>query len=817
MVASTSHTLPPMQVSDLVTDTRKISNPESSVFFALNGPARSGAAFAEEAYQAGIKIFVLPEDISLPQHADAIVINTPNVLTLLQQVAQWHRKKFKIPVIGITGSNGKTIIKELLYQLLHQRFGIVRSPKSYNSQLGVALSVWEMAQHHDLAIFEAGISKPGEMRQLQQMIAPTIGILSFIGQAHAVGFSNKEQKIEEKLKLFAQSQILFYPSDDDVVQQAVTRFATETNKNLQLFSWGKNDGATLQVLNIKSTQATASITLKYRQDEFVIKIPFSDDAFIHNCITSCCVLLYMHFDAFSIQKHMALLEPLEMRLQVKTGINQCLIINDAYSADIDSLKIALHFLKSQKAHAHKTIILSDLLQSGQAPELLYPLIAKLVKQAGVSKLIGIGMQMSRFKTVFSAIPAVEMYYSTDEFLKTYHAASFQNETILIKGARIFSLERISNLLVKQIHQTVLEIHLDALRHNLNVYKSLLPNHIRMMVMVKAFGYGSGGYEVANLLQSSGIHYLAVAYSDEAITLRNAGISLPIMVLNVDETVFEALLKYKLEPEIFSQALLQDFFQFLQSKNITNYPVHLKFDTGMHRLGFAADELEPLIKSLNNSKSIKVASAFTHLAASDDAVHDNFTNLQINTFSAIAENLKHALQYEFLTHVANTAGISRFKPQNTSMVRLGIGIYGVDSNNNLQQLLQTVTTLKTSISQIKFVKKGSSVGYGRQFILEEDAVIAIVRIGYADGYRRSLGNGKAYMLINGQKAYTIGNVCMDMTMLNITGLQVNETDEVLVFGEMLPVSLLAKWADTIPYEILTAVSARVPRVYYQHES
>lgn len=797
-------------VRQLVIDSRKIYFPETSLFFALKSSQQDGHNFIPALYDKGVRCFVISEAINESNYAGACFLHVPDTLQALQQVAAYHRHRFSYPVIGITGSNGKTIVKEWLFQLLNNEYNIVRSPKSYNSQVGVPLSVWQMDEGHNMAIFEAGISLPGEMEKLQAIIDPSIGIFTFLGNAHDEGFTGHAQKIQEKLSLFTHCEILFYCADEKELEPAVAAFAS--SHSTRLFSWGKKDNSVLQIKAIHTKQEGAVINAVYKEQEMELQVPFTDEASVHNAITCCAVLLHLEIPAEQLNEKLQQLRPVEMRLELKQGNNNCSIINDSYSADINSLTIALDFLEQQQQHSRRSLVLSDLLQTGQEDTTLYSMLASIVAQKKLYRFIGIGPQLLKHKNLFH--PSATFFSSTEEFLQQAPQLQFRDETILLKGARIFRFEKISRLLEQKQHQTFLEIDLNAIRHNVRAYKNHLHKNVQMMAMVKAFSYGSGSFEIASLLQHAGIDYLGVAYADEGVELRKAGIRLPIMVMNTEEAGFDAIVQYRLEPELYSFNILHSFRQYLQQHDITHYPVHIKYDTGMHRLGFEEQQLPQLCHELASRSSFKVVSFFSHLAASGDAAHDAFTQEQGRIFKEGAAAIESALGYTVIKHIANTSGIHRHPGLQMDMVRLGIGMYGVDESEPMQHELKNVTTLKTTISQVKHIKKGESVGYSRSAVAEKGMVIATVRIGYADGYPRLLSNGKGHMLLNGQLAPVVGRVCMDMTMLDITNIPASEEDEVIVFGEDLPVTQLAVWAQTIPYEILTNISQRVRRLYFE---
>ncbi len=798
----------------LLLDSRKVLFAESTIFFAISNTHKNGSAFIEILYKKNVRSFVIDDatfDFSV--YADATFILVANVLHALQLLAIHHRNKFTLPVIGITGSNGKTIVKEWLYQLLQDDFNIVRSPKSYNSQIGVPLSVLQINETHTLAIFEAGISRPGEMELLEDIIQPTTGIFTNIGEAHSEGFADKKQKIKEKLKLFKTSSSLIFCADESEVNEEIF-ILKEDHPQIELITWSRNHAAFLQIISVEKNKNYAVLKGVFVDKKIEIKIKFIDDASIQNAITCWSVLLQMKVAEEVIARRMLQLHPVEMRLELKQGINNCSIINDSYSADINSLKIALDFLQQQKQHQKQTVILSDILQSGKADDELYAEVASLLKQKNIQRLIAIGDRINLQQKQFSFLTEKIFFTSVDEFKQAFNTLHFKDETILLKGARIFEFEQISKLLEQKIHQTILSINLNSIAHNLKQYKNLLQPPVKIMAMVKAFSYGSGSYEIANLLQFNNVDYLAVAYTDEGVELRKAGITMPIMVMNPEENTFEALVQFYLEPELFSFSILSSFENYLDSQGIDFFPVHIKIDTGMHRLGFEQKDISLLTNHLTKNKKIKVQSVFSHLAASDSLSGDVFTGKQSEIFLQCCNQLQIALPYRFIKHIANTSAISRFPEMQMDMVRLGIGLYGIDGNEETQSQLKNVSTLTTTIAQIKKVKAGESVGYGCEAILINDAIIATVRIGYADGYPRALSNGVGKMFIQNKLVPVVGNVCMDMTMLDVTNVNCREGDTVMVFGEHLPIQQLAKWCKTISYEIMTGVSQRVKRIYYE---
>ncbi|MBS1563622.1 MAG: bifunctional UDP-N-acetylmuramoyl-tripeptide:D-alanyl-D-alanine ligase/alanine racemase, partial [Bacteroidetes bacterium] len=763
-------------------------------------------------------IVSLPEGVQLP--ADANIILVKDTLMALQALAAWHRKRFHYPVIGITGSNGKTIVKEWLNQLLEDRYAIVRSPKSYNSQSGVPLSVWQMSEEYNLALFEAGISQSGEMDRLEKIIQPGIGLFTNIGEAHSGGFLNIRQKVKEKLQLFRHVDTLIYCSDypelNEGVADLVQRLRNKPDDKLNLFSWSMKTDATLRVTSLLKDKSYTYIKAEYREREIDIRIPFVDDASLENAVLCWCTMLHLGLEDHYIADHMEKLAPVAMRLELIKGINNCSIINDSYSADLSSLKIALDFLGQQQQHRHKTLILSDILQSGKSEKDLYESVAAAVQQKKIDRFIGIGPQLMRHKNIFESVPGLstKTYDSPEAFRRDFYHLHFQNETILVKGARVFEFEQIVLLLEQKVHQTVLEINLNALLHNLQQYQQVLRPATRVMAMVKAFSYGSGSYEIANLLQFHKVDWLAVAYADEGVELRKAGITLPIMVMNPEETTFDALVQYNLQPELYSFELLRSFDEFLRRQGLQQFPVHLELETGMNRLGFDTAAMQELAAQLKTS-CCSVQTVFSHLVASEDPKLDAFTHEQAARFTTACDELEAALGHSFIRHIANSAAIIRFPELQLDMVRLGIGLYGIDSAASERLNLREVSTLKTTIAQLKHLKKGETVSYGRKGVVKKDSIIATVRLGYADGYSRRLGNGVGKMQVNGRLAPVIGTVCMDMTMLDVTGIpHVREADEVTVFGEGLSIQQVAAWAGTIPYEIMTSVSQRVKRVYFE---
>lgn len=788
------------EVHFLITDSRRIIDPHTSLFFALRGK-QDGHEFIPLLYNRGIRNFVISTDsaLDLQQFPESNFIRVRSPLTSFQLLARVHREQFHYPVIGITGSNGKTIVKEWLYQLLSTDKHIVRSPKSFNSQIGVPLSVWQMSEVYDLGIFEAGISQPEEMSRLRAIIQPDIGILTNIGPAHDMGFEHRQQKIREKLVLFDKAKVLIYSKD-----------YVNADFNRNTFTWSFHKDADLRIFESAPHLFNTSVTGRYQGKTVEIEIPFTDKASIENAVICWSTMLYMGYAQDVIRARMLMLSPIAMRLELKQAINNCSLINDSYNFDLPSLDIAIDFLNQQQQHIKKTVILSDMLQTGIPERELYEEMAFLLRSKNINRMIGIGEAISRNADLF--LQEKQFFRNTDEFLQVFDNFQFQNESILLKGARVFEFERISRLFERKVHDTILEINLNSVIHNYNFYKSQLKPATRIMAMVKAFSYGSGSFEIASILQYHRVDYLAVAYVDEGIALRNSGIETPVLVLNAEVSTFTSLIKYGLEPEIFSMRILKEFVSFLIAERIKTYPVQLKIDTGMHRLGFNPSEVDILIDFLKAHPVIHVNGIFSHLAASEDAAEDDFTNHQLQVFTDISDKIIKSLDYPVIRHISNTAAISRFPEAQFEMVRLGIGLYGLAGGKDKSQL-QHVGTLKTAISQLRDLKAGDQIGYNLKGVLTRDSRIATVKIGYADGYRRALGNGNSYMLVRGQVAPVIGNICMDMTMIDVTGIECMETDEVVVFNDTLRVEQLAKLLDTNEYEVITNISQRVKRVYY----
>ncbi|PWB23184.1 bifunctional UDP-N-acetylmuramoyl-tripeptide:D-alanyl-D-alanine ligase/alanine racemase [Flavobacterium sp. HTF] len=792
-------------------DSRSLQNGSQTLFFALSGANNDAHLYISELIEKGVQNFVvqyIPDNCK--GKANFLVVE--DTLKALQVFAAYYRNLFDFPVIGLTGSNGKTIVKEWLNFLLSPDFNIIRSPKSYNSQVGVPLSVIAINEKHNLGIFEAGISTVNEMSNLEKIIKPNIGVLTNIGSAHDEGFQNLEQKINEKLKLFKHSKVIIYQKNE-IVDLCLNSFLEENQfKERVVFSWSFTDKtADVFILKKENKNEKTTIQYQYKNEIFDLEIPFQDSASIENAISCLLVLLSFKYDSVTIQNRMQMLYPVEMRLEVKNGINNCSIIDDSYSSDFQSLKIALDFLESQKKNASKTVILSDIFQSGFSNEELYSKVAQLINDNKVNRVIGIGSTISSFKNKFSN---AVMFENTADFTANFDSLNFANETILIKGARSFQFEEIVTLLEEKTHETILEINLDSISHNLNFFKSKVKPETKIMVMVKAFGYGNGGLEIAKLLEHHKVDYLGVAFADEGISLKNGGIKLPIMVLNPESTSFPSIIQYQLEPEIYSIKGLNAFLKIAREKNLKDFPVHIKLDTGMHRLGFEEDTIDELIAALKGNSTIRIQSVLSHLATSDDMNHYEFVLSQIRLFEKLSSKLITELGINPIRHILNTSGISNFPDAQYNMVRLGIGLYGVSNDPAEQKYLENVGTLKSIISQVRTIPAGDSVGYGRRFMANQQTKIATIPIGYADGISRLWGNEVGYVMIKNTKAPIVGSICMDMLMINVTEIDCKEGDSVVIFGENPTVTEIANALKTIPYEILTSISQRVKRVFFR---
>ena len=800
------------KISDLLIDSRHLMDPTKTLFFALKSQRNDGHKYVEDLYERGVRAFVVgqqPE--SLCPGASFIVV--ADTLKALQALASYHRQQFEIPVIGITGSNGKTIVKEWLYQILSPDYSIVRSPKSYNSQVGVPLSVWQMNESDELAIFEAGISEPEEMMALQGIIRPTIGVFTNIGQAHEENFINRAQKVGEKMNLFTKAESLVYCMDYSEIQQVVMRSSMASK--VKLFTWSRKfEEADLFINDVVMGEKQAQVQCRYQNAQLSFTIPFADAASIENAIHCVAVGLLMKMSPELIASRLMSLTAIAMRLEIKAGMNNCTIINDYYNSDVNSLSIALDVMKQQHQHKRNAVILSDILQSGRNEMDLYAEIAQLLKAKGVDMLIGIGEGISRQANKFDM--ESHFFPNVADFLAHFPFSKFNNQTILLKGARAFEFEQIGMELQEKAHETVLEINFNHLVSNLNHFRSKIKPETKLMVMVKAFGYGSGNLEVSNVLQFHNVDYLTVAFADEGVELRRAGINLPIMVMSPEVNSYDNIIKFHLEPEVFSFRNLEFIEKAIENLALPEaHPlnVHIKLDTGMHRLGFSNSELPELIRRIKANPMLHVKSVFSHLATADNPAEDAFTLSQMHNFEEGSQMIVEAFP-QALRHILNTAGISRFPQYQFDMVRLGIGLYGVPTCEADKGLLHPVVALKTTINQIKHIPAGDSIGYNRHGRAEHDMRIGIVPIGYADGLSRLLGNGNGTFYVHDKPVKVVGDICMDMCMLDLTGVNADEGDTVVIFDAEHDIVDIANACQTIPYEIMTRVSQRVKRVYYQ---
>ncbi len=797
----------------ILTDSRSLCFPEETLFFAIRSGRNDGHKYIADLYRRGVRNFVVEE---LPQnwneeYPESNFLKVPFALEALQRLAERHRDEFNIPVVGITGSNGKTVVKEWLYQLLSPSMAVTRSPRSYNSQIGVPLSVWLLNEQSEVGVFEAGISQPGEMDALRDIIQPTVGVLTNLGAAHQENFKSMEDKCHEKLKLFHDSKAIVYPYDDEIVRKCVESYEYKGEQ----IAWSMKDSSVkmfVKSVDKKDTQTTISYVFNGKEASYTL--PFIDEASIANSITCAAVALHLGLTTDEIAQRMPAIEPVAMRLEVKQGQHGCTLINDSYNSDVNSLDIALDFMNRRPDHEgrRRTLILSDIYQSGEDGATLYKEVSDLAVKRGVEKFIGIGPEISRYA---DEIQIKEKYFFNDcnAFIESNVFGSLRNEVILLKGSRKFSFDKLTELLEQKVHETILEVNLNAVVKNLNYYRSFMKPTTKLVCMVKADAYGAGAVEVAKTLQDHRVDYLAVAVADEGVTLRKNGITCNIMIMNPEMTSFKTMFDYKLEPEVYSFRLLDALVKAAQKEGITGYPVHIKLDTGMHRLGFDPRcDMDELISRLKNQNAIIPRSVFSHFVGSDSDDFDNFSAMQFKLFDEGSKKLQSAFSHKILRHMDNSAGIEHFPERQMDMCRLGLGLYGIDSRDN--SILNTVSTLKSTILQIHHVPKEETVGYSRKGVLTRDSVIGAIPIGYADGLNRRLGCGHCYCLVNGQKAPYVGNICMDVAMIDLTGIDCKEGDTVEIFGEHLPVTVLSDVLGTIPYEVLTSISNRVKRIYYQ---
>lgn len=801
--------IPAQEVGRILFDSRQFSAGEGQLFFALRGKHHDGHHYIESLYQKGVRLFVVEEIPGLPVLDEALFLVCPNSLEALQSLARSIREEVNPKLIAITGSNGKTVVKEWLYRLMNSLPNVYRSPKSFNSQIGVPLALWAMPENCELGIFEAGISLPGEMAQLEAILKPEGGIFTNIGSAHGENFRDNKQKIQEKLKLFKDAKFLIYPADQAELVEEIERYKSE--HNLKTYPWSIAKGkaeAWLEILD----QGSDHCHFRFHNPIFDLeaRIPFGDEASIQNAVNALYMALHLGVEPKTLQRSLQALSPIEMRLEMKEGHQNTLLINDAYNSDLESLRIALHFLQEHGKDRSKVLVLSDMMQSGLSAEALQEALSQVIANQDLGQIFAIGPQLQTHPLNIQ-IP-VEYFESTEAFRTQMFQYSWQGRAVLLKGSRPFAFEKIDKILARQRHETVMEIHLNRLVHNLNYYRSRLQKGTKLMVMVKAFAYGTGSEEVARVLAFHGVDYLAVAYADEGVALRKAGIALPIMVLNPETSALDSFFDYQLEPEVYSFKRLEEIVQLARLRD-EGLKIHLKLETGMNRLGFSANELEQVILELKACPELELASVFSHLAASDDPTEAEFTQAQIARFKSMTALLEKELGAGFLKHIANTGAIEAYPEAYFDMVRLGIGLYGVAPHPEEQAQLLAVAELKATVSQVKELEAGDSVGYGRSWKAEAKERIAVVSIGYADGYARSLSNGKGQVAIRGKRYPIVGRVCMDMCMVAVGDDPIKEGDEVLIFGQDLPVQEMATAMNTIAYEVLTGISARVKRVYY----
>jgi alanine racemase len=793
-------------ISELVFDSRKNTLPEQTIFFAIKTEKNDGHLYIPELIKQKVKNFIISDDLEHYKKYNANFYQVADPVLAMQQIAAAHRKKFHYPVVGITGSNGKTIVKEWLATILSHEFSVIKSPNSYNSQIGVPLSVWKMNDSYGFAIFEAGISQKNEMEKLETVIKPDIGILTNIGNAHSGFFKHDKEKLLEKLKLFKSSSTIIYNSDSPLIRETL---AEDEFACLKKISWGKEQNSYYKIISQKQLQNSTIIEFSHSPEW--LEIPFIDAASIENVLHISALLMSMGYSLTDISRQLSSLSPLSMRMEIKEAQNHSILINDTYSLDVNSLRIALDFLSNQTQYLKKTLIISDFEQVNWGePE--YVELSKIFDNYHITKMVVVGNEMRKRHHYF---PVVQKYFysTTQELLAHLDDINIREEAVLIKGARSFRFERVVQALQLKTHQTILQIDLAALIHNLHYFKKLLHPETKIMAMVKAMSYGLGDAELINELCYHQVDYLAVAYTDEGIALRNRNITRSIVVLGAEATGFELMIRHQLEPEIFNLFYLKELIATLQNyPEIENFPVHIKVDTGMHRLGFDEDELHEMLHLVNGCKQIKIASVFTHLAASEDDSEDLFTKNQIQKYNNICQQIDAQISYPYLKHILNTAGIVRFPEAQYNMVRLGLGLYGFCPVPEIQPHLQSVITLKSVITQLKKVNKGETIGYNRTFVAQKDMQIAIVPVGYADGFPRELSNGVGAMLVHGKRCPIAGKISMDMTMIDVTDLDVSIGDEVIIYDAENSLEKICASIGKTSYELLTAISKRVPRIY-----
>ena len=810
-----------VRIERVLIDSRSFSRAEHCLFVALVGRNNDGHRYIEPLYQKGVRYFLVSEAPAVAgweeRMPEAVFLVVPDTLKALQGWARNHRERFSFPVVGITGSNGKTWVKEWLAYLLHFDKNPVASPKSFNSQIGVPLSVLQMGGSHDIGIFEAGISQGGEMENLQKIVRPTIGIFTNIGAAHDAGFAGRDEKIREKLKFFQGTDTLIYSADYTDIMREISRAEHLRGVRLLSFSCTSDTEADLRLVARERIENGMLLRALYQGEELALRIPFFDKASIENALSCWLFMLVSGYPQTEIARRFLGLPAVEMRMEIKEGIYNSFVVSDVYNSDFNSFTIALDFLCGYGRGHHRCVVCSDILQSALSEKELYGDVAEALAARGIEEFVGVGRALTRHSSLFTAIPNARFYPDTQAFLADFKPADYAGKAVLLKGARPFAFEKISALLQKRVHETVMEVNLTALVHNLNFFRSLIKPETKLMVMGKAFSYGSGSHEIADVLEYNHVDYVTVAYPDEAVALRRNGIQLPIMCMNPESGGMETLLQENVEPVIYGYGVLDSLQAYLDNVGETRparVKIHLAFDTGMHRMGFEEADTETLLTRLRNEPRIKVESVFTHLATADMPEMEMYTRRQLECFERVSARILAVFPYKIMRHCLNTAGIFHFPEYQYDMVRLGIGLYGVGTDEAMQAHLENVSTLKTSVSLIRSIKKGEAVGYGRRFVAERDTTVAVIGIGYADGLNRRLGNGNGKVWINGSLVPIIGSICMDMCMIDVTDVEAREKDTVIIFGKEHPVSHAAEALGTIPYEVLTGISPRVPRVYFQ---
>lgn len=801
--------IPDQEISHLIIDSRKLLFPESSLFFAFFGKQTDGHLFIKPLYDLGVRAFIYEDpDFNIETFPEANFILVDQTIEAIQEIGRIHRSRFNLTVIGLTGSNGKTIIKEWINQLLEQEYNIVRSPGSYNSQIGVPLSVWQINQETDLAIFEAGISKKGEMAALSGIISPTLGVFTNLGDAHSLGFDSKEEKLKEKLLLFKDAESIICERDESIAFNEIKR----NYPNKKVFDWSKTDKkASFYISSIEKINHSSRIQYIWKGKESDFSIPFKDPVSIRMAIFAVLSSLVAGADREQVDKGCSFLSAVPMRLETKDGLNNCLLINDSYNADLTSFTQALLFQSLQDQNRKKVLILSDFYQLQDNPEVLNRKIAELIDKQTFSRIVLVGNQIHSVQLYLQSSVNVFHFRTTSEVLKNLENLDFRNETILMKGARKFKFEQIFVKLSKRFHSTVLEINLDALSQNLMVYDSRLHQKTKKLVVIKASGYGAGSLKLARHLEKNNVDYFGVAFVDEGIELRKGGVKKPIMVFNADLSFLEEIIEYKLEPVVYSFEYLEQIL----NEGPEGLGIHLKLDTGLNRLGFLEESVDKLCDILAKNNQFRVFSIFSHLSATPTRKYDDFTHKQAKVFENGYNKIVKALTYAPIKHLLNSAGVINFPEYQFDMVRIGSGVHGIDTSARINSALQVVHTLKAKVTLIKEVKAGESIGYERMGIEDKARRIAIIPIGYADGLVRKAGNKRYHVSINGAKAPIVGNVNMDMSMIDITAIpNVEVGDEVEIFGANIPIQTLAKAGDTIFYEILSRISPRVKRIYIE---